>query len=119
VTLTLNIIAGSGGKPGEPSRQVFTQEGGTIGRAAGNTLVLTHNKVSARHALISFRNGVFYIQDTSRNGISVNSLDNRLVRERPYALKSGDCILIEPYEIEQVARRLNVPSKGAQAERTA
>src|SRR6186713_1853209 len=87
-------------KPGEASRQAFTEDGGTIGRAATNSLVLTHNKVSARHALISFRNGVFYIQDTSRNGISVNSLDNRLVRERPYALKSGDCILIEPYEID-------------------
>ncbi|MGH9373744.1 MAG: type VI secretion system-associated FHA domain protein TagH, partial [Vicinamibacterales bacterium] len=62
--------------------------------------VLTHNKVSARHALISFRNGIFYIQDTSRNGVSINSPDNRLVRDRPYALKTGDCIFIEPYEIE-------------------
>jgi translation initiation factor IF-2 len=32
-------------------------------------------------------------------------------------VKVGD--VIEPYEIEQVARRLNVPAKGAQAERTA
>jgi translation initiation factor IF-2 len=32
-------------------------------------------------------------------------------------VKVGD--VIEPYEIEQVARRLNIPAKGAQAERTA
>jgi translation initiation factor IF-2 len=32
-------------------------------------------------------------------------------------IKVGD--VIEPYEIEQVARRLNIPAKGAQAERTA
>ena len=55
-------------KPGETGRQVFTEDGGTIGRAATNAWVLTHNKVSGRHASISFRSGVFYIQDTSRNG---------------------------------------------------
>src|SRR4026208_1876447 len=87
-------------KPGEASRQAFTEDGGTIGRAASNSWVLTHNKVSGRHAVISFRNGVFYIHDTSRNGVSVNSPDNRLVRDRPYALKAHDIILIEPYEIE-------------------
>jgi predicted component of type VI protein secretion system len=98
VALTLKIVAGL--KTGEVGRQVFTEDGGTIGRAANNSWVLTHNKVSGRHAAITFRNGVFYIQDTSRNGISINSPDNRLVRDRPYALKSGDVIFIEPYEID-------------------
>ena len=32
--------------------------------------------------------------------MSINSPDNRLVRDRPYALKSGDLIFIEPYEID-------------------
>ena len=32
--------------------------------------------------------------------MSVNSPDNRLVRERPYALKAGDVIFIEPYDID-------------------
>jgi type VI secretion system FHA domain protein len=100
VILTLKITAPSSVRPGETTRQVFTEEGGTIGRAGGNSWVLSHNKVSGHHAQISFRNGVFYIQDTSRNGVSVNSPDNRLVRDRPYALKSGDCIFIEPYEID-------------------
>jgi type VI secretion system FHA domain protein len=79
---------------------VFTEQGGTIGRAGTSSWVLTHNKVSARHAVITCRGGVFYIQDTSRNGVSINSPDNRLVRERPYPLHEGDCIFIEPYEIE-------------------
>ena len=96
--LTLKLTAGM--KPGEVGRQVFTEDGGTIGRAATNSWVLMHNKVSGRHATISFRNGVYYIQDTSRNGVSINSPDNRLVRDRPYALKSGDVIFIEPYEID-------------------
>jgi type VI secretion system FHA domain protein len=98
VLLTLKITAGM--KPGETGRQVFTEDGGTIGRAATNAWVLTHNKVSGHHASITFRSGVFYIQDASRNGVSINSPDNRLVRDRPYALKSGDLIFIEPYEID-------------------
>jgi type VI secretion system FHA domain protein len=99
VLLTLTLTTAAGTRSGE-SRQVFTEDGGTIGRATTNTWVLTHNKVSGRHAVISFRNGVFYIEDTSRNGVSLNSPDNRLGRERPYALKAGDTIFIEPYEID-------------------
>ena len=99
MNLTLQISSAAT-RPGESGRHVFTEQGGSIGRAAGNNWVLTHNKVSGRHAEISFRNGVFYIVDLSRNGVSVNSPDNRLVRERPYALKDGDSLFIEPYEID-------------------
>jgi type VI secretion system FHA domain protein len=104
VTLTLTISSSNstdGVIPGGATRRaVFTQEGGTIGRAAGNSWVLAHNKVSGSHAVISYRDGVFYIKDISRNGVAVNSPTNRLVRDRPYALKAGDTILIEPYEID-------------------
>ena len=99
MTLTLKIVS-PGGMRGESTRQSFSEDGGTIGRAANNSWVLTHNKVSGRHAVISFRNGDFYIQDTSRNGVSINSPENRLVKDRPYALKAHDVIFIEPYEIE-------------------
>jgi type VI secretion system protein len=100
VRLTLKITNAGGTRSADSSRQDFTEDGGTIGRAANNTWVLTHNKVSGRHAVISFRSGVFYIEDTSRNGVSVNTPDNRLGRERPYALKDGDTVFIEPYEID-------------------
>ena len=96
MTLTLELSESAGVFPAN-ARHVFGEEGGTIGRAPTNTWVIPQNKVSGLHARISFRNGVFYIEDTSRNGVCVNSLDNRLVRNRPYALKSGDRLLIEPY----------------------
>ncbi|HTI38997.1 MAG TPA: type VI secretion system-associated FHA domain protein TagH [Vicinamibacterales bacterium] len=99
MTLTLELTTASGARAGDVSQRVFGEDGGTIGRAPNNSWVLTHNKVSGRHANITFRNGVFYIEDVSRNGISVNSPDNRLVHNRPYALKTGDRIFIEPYEI--------------------
>ena len=100
MTLTLEITQSSADMPVDNMRHVFGEEGGTIGRAPNNGWVLTHNEVSKQHALITCRNGVFYIQDTSRNGVSINSLENRLVRHRPYTLKTGDRIYIEPCQIE-------------------
>jgi type VI secretion system FHA domain protein len=115
VTLTLEIATSSEANPRDATRHVFGEQGGAIGRAATNSWVLTHNKVSGQHAQITFRNGVFYIQDTSRNGISVNSPENRLARNRPYALKAGDRIIIEPYEIdvwiENVSERAARPAR--------
>jgi type VI secretion system FHA domain protein len=100
VTLTLEITESTEATPRDSARHRFGEEGGSIGRAATNSWVLSHSKVSGQHAQITFRNGVFYIQDTSRNGVSVNSPENRLARSRPYALKAGDRILIEPYAID-------------------
>ena len=98
VILILEISSSQEARPGV-RRQEFSEKGGLIGRANECSWVLPHSKVSGRHAVISCRNAVFYIEDTSRNGVCINSADNRLVRGRPYALKSGDHILIEPYEI--------------------
>jgi type VI secretion system FHA domain protein len=97
VLLTLEIISAQ--KPGA-SRQSFSRDGGSIGRDTDNTWVLPHSKVSGHHALISFRGSAFYIEDTSRNGVFLNSSKNRLVRGQPYPLKGGDRILIDPYEID-------------------
>jgi type VI secretion system FHA domain protein len=96
VILTLEVIS-----PQKPaaSRQSFTRDGGTIGRETDNSWVLPHSKVSGHHALISYRQSAFYIEDTSRNGVCLNSSKNRLVRGQAYPLKPGDRILIDPYEI--------------------
>ena len=99
MTLTLEVTASSAEMPVKP-RHVFSEDGGSIGRGTGTSWPLTHNEVSKQHALITCRDGVFYIQDTSRNGIAVNSPENRLVRNRPYPLKTGDRLYIDPYIIE-------------------
>jgi type VI secretion system FHA domain protein len=91
------------------SRQSFSREGGSIGRDTDNSWVLPHSKVSGRHAVVSYHDGTFYIEDTSRNGIFLNSSRNRLERGRPYPLTSGDRIVIDPYEIHvSIARDQNV-----------
>jgi type VI secretion system FHA domain protein len=99
VILILEVASQQPTKLGGAPRQTFTEEGGSIGRENDNSWVLPHSKVSGHHALISCRNAVFYIEDTSRNGVCLNSSRNRLVRGQPYPLTSGDRILIDPYEI--------------------
>ncbi|MPY87878.1 MAG: type VI secretion system-associated FHA domain protein TagH [Luteitalea sp.] len=100
MVLTLEVTAPQAAKLGEASRRVFSAAGGSIGREMSNDWVLSHTKVSARHAVISYQHAVFYIEDMSTNGVFINSPQNRLVRGRPYALKAGDRIYIDPYEIQ-------------------
>jgi type VI secretion system FHA domain protein len=100
VLLVLEVISPPPARLGAASRQTFREEGGTIGRETDNSWVLPHPKVSGHHALITYRHPVYYIEDTSRNGIYfVSASKTRLTRGRPHALKAGDSILIDPYEI--------------------
>ena len=98
--LTLEVSAPQATKLGSASRKIFGASGGSIGRENDCSWVLPDVKVSGHHALVSYRDGVFYIQDRSRNGVCLNSSKNRLERDRPYALRSGDRIFIDPYEIQ-------------------
>ncbi len=99
--LTLEIAPPQSPTLGDGGRRVFSTKGGTIGRAASCDWVLSHRKVSGRHATISCQDSVFYIVDEqSANGVFLNSTKNRLVPGRRYALKTGDRIIIDPYEME-------------------
>jgi type VI secretion system FHA domain protein len=79
-------------------RKEFGTDGGTIGRLPDNDWVLPNPWVSSRHARIVYANGGFQVEDTSRNGTSVN--DIRLDRGKRYPLTSGDRIRIDPFEID-------------------
>jgi type VI secretion system FHA domain protein len=97
--LTLEVASPYEGTPGAALRRVFDSTGGTIGRLPDNDWVLPDGYVSSHHARIRYTGGVFEIEDTSTNGVFINSPSHRLERGQPYALKSGDRILIDPYEI--------------------
>ena len=99
--LTLEVSQPQASSLGGSSRKVFSSEGGTIGRASSSDWILSHRKVSGRHAVITCHEGVFYIvDDSSANGVFINSTKNRLIPGKRYALKSGDRIIIDPYEID-------------------
>jgi type VI secretion system FHA domain protein len=97
--LTLEITGPQTGYIGGATRKVFDAAGGTIGRLPDNHWMLPDPHVSGRHAVIRYSNGTFYIEDTSTNGVFINTPDNRLTRGQQYPLKSGDRILIDLYEI--------------------
>ena len=97
--LTLEATSATGRELPAPRRMVFRARGGTIGRTAGNDWVLPDPYVSSRHAVIVFESGQFYLEDTSTNGVFLNSPDRRVGRGQRAALSTGDVILIEPYEI--------------------
>ena len=99
MSLTLEVTGPQAAALGTASRKVFDAVGGTIGRLADNSWSLPDPYVSSRHAVIRYRDGTYYIEDTSTNGVFINSPDNQLAKGQPYALKSGDWIFIEPYEI--------------------
>jgi type VI secretion system FHA domain protein len=97
--LTLEVTGSQEGTPRAELRKVFQASGGTIGRLPDNDWVLPDPYVSSRHARVRYQNGAFQIEDTSTNGVFINSTDNRLARGQLYTLKSGDRIFIDPYEI--------------------
>ena len=84
---------------GRPDPVVIREVGGTIGRSNSCSCVLADQAVSKLHAQIMFRGGAFYIEDTSQNGVCLNSSSNKLTKGQPYELHSGDLILIDAYEI--------------------
>lgn len=104
LTLTLEIVGSQASVSESNRRKEFRECGGTIGRLAENDWVLPHPYVSSRHALIRFVEGAYLIEDMSRNGVFVNSLDHRLERGQPYTLRAGDRLILDPYEIAVTLR---------------
>jgi type VI secretion system FHA domain protein len=99
VILTLEVSGAHAASLGADRRRQFGTDGGIIGRARTCDWVLPHTKVSGRHARVTFQQGAFFIEDTSTNGVFVNSSRERLVRGRPHQLESGDRLFIDPYDI--------------------
>jgi type VI secretion system FHA domain protein len=78
---------------------VIGESGGTIGRAADNTLVLHDESVSRRHARVSFENGSYYLTDNSANGTLIVGRD-LFVHGEDAELVSGDILQIGDYELK-------------------
>lgn len=98
--LTLQVVGERAQDLGAGSRKVFKGIGGTIGRLPDNDWVFADPYVSGRHALIRYVNGTYFIEDTSTNGVFINSLEHRLPKSQAHALRDGDRLYIDAYEIE-------------------
>ncbi len=64
----------------------------TIGRGAGNTIILTDSSISTQHAVITENGGQWQITDNnSRNGTSIN---RARIAGVPCILRSGDEVML-------------------------
>src|SRR3954468_21854826 len=96
--LTLEVTGGQA-QSLSVTRKVFKAIGGTIGRLPDNDWVIADPYVSSRHALIRFVNGKYFIEDTSTNGVFINSPDSRVGRSQAQQLNDGDTLYIDAYKI--------------------
>lgn len=80
---------------------VFEGAGGNIGRAADNDWVLPDPQrfVSAHHARIHHRDGLYILEDISTNGVYVNDDDLPVARRGAHVLQNGDIIRLGEYQL--------------------
>jgi type VI secretion system FHA domain protein len=101
--LRLKIVSDQRRTLAERSSAAFSVEGGTIGRSADNDWVLPDPSryVSAHHARVQFREGHFYLQDVSTNGVYVNDEMEPLAKRGSsgYRLSNGDMLRMGEYHI--------------------
>jgi type VI secretion system FHA domain protein len=97
--LTLKVLSFKG-QPASQSAIVIDEQGGTIGRSEGNTLVLPDPEkfVSRQHATISVKNGLYYLTDCSLSGVFINDEESALHSETR-CLTDGMSLRIGDYEI--------------------
>jgi len=96
---------------GERFSAVFDHEEGTLGRASGNHFELPdpERAVSGTHAVISYKNGCYYLKDTSSNGTFIYN-KNLNIHQKSIHLNDGDRLRIGDYDL--VVSITGKPSSG-------
>src|SRR5260221_141505 len=100
----------------------FEKAGGTIGRAADNDWVLADPRrhLSDRHCAIDWRDGQFFLTDTSESGVFLNEAPEPLGPGNSAILRQGDRIALGDYLISvavadpaPVTASASTPAPGA------
>src|ERR1700730_13344589 len=103
MTLRLRIVSEHRRVLGDRSSIVFSVDGGTIGRSADNDWVQPDplRYVSAHHARVQYRDGHYYLEDVSTNGVFVNDDERPLAKALPmgHMLETGDIVRMGDYQI--------------------
>eukprot|EP01132_Coremiostelium_polycephalum_P018678 gene18678-22250_t len=90
-------------------RKVFDGVGGVIGRGGGCdwTLPDTSRQVSGRHAVISYRDGRYFLTDISSNGTRLAGRSERLHEGQQQPIDDGAVFQLGPLSIR--ARLVSPP----------
>jgi len=96
-TLLLAVIGHQAAQFGSRSQKAFEGRDGSIGRSEECDWVLSSSGVSRVHAMIRCLNGIYFIEDRSTNGMLLNG--RPLIKGDPSALKEGDRLQIDTFEV--------------------
>jgi type VI secretion system FHA domain protein len=101
MAIKLRVISDHYRELGENRTRVFGVNGGTIGRAPDNDWVLPDPKriVSGHHFEIEYRNGAYWLRDTSTNGVYVNEAEEPVGAGGSVELQDGDRLRVGDYEL--------------------
>jgi type VI secretion system FHA domain protein len=103
MTLRLRVVSDHRRVLGDRSTIVFGFDGGTLGRSADNDWVLPDplRYVSAHHGRVNYRDGHFFLEDLSTNGIFLNDDEQPVSKRFPggYRLQNGDFIRVGEYQV--------------------
>lgn len=101
MTCQLEIVSEHRDIVGDDAVRVFREEGGTIGRSLQNDWILPDpdRYISGRHATIDFKGGIYYLIDTSSNGVYVNGDCEPVGKGNPRRLFNGDVLRFGDFEV--------------------
>ena len=100
--LTIKIISEHSDLVGDDDVREYHEEGGTIGRSLQNDWILPDpdRYISGRHATIDYRGGMYYLADTSSNGVYMNGEMEPIGNGNPRRLFDGDRMRMGDFEFE-------------------
>ena len=103
MTLILKVISYKGLPPAQVISAQFGEQGGSIGRAPDNHLVLPDAEkfVSRLHARIFFQGGQYIIADSSTGGTYLG-LMNLMLQQNQAPLQNGEHLRIGEYELQAI-----------------
>jgi len=109
--LVFDMVGAQQFVPGLLTTKTFKQAGGVIGRAEGCDWVIPDRKrvLSGRHAVISYRDGAFFLTDTSSNGIQLKDSGASLAKGQPQRIEHGSVYCLGDFEIR--ARLIQDPAR--------
>ena len=96
--------------PSRLCQKTFGPSGGVIGRGEGCHWHIPDRErlLSKRHAHVSFRDGAFFLTDTSGNGTTHRESGARLPKGEPVPIQDGNAYIMGDFEV--LARLVSVPA---------
>ena len=100
--LIIKIVSEHRDLVGDDCVREYYEDGGTIGRSLQNDWILPDpdRYISGRHATIDYRGGMYYLADTSSNGVYMNGEIEPIGKGNPRRLFDGDRMRMGDFEFE-------------------